>query len=131
MNYIHTSEQDELLESLQKDGFKYFIDKVNPDNGFISDSTCDHDTCSIAAVGFALACYLVGVAHGWVSHQAVTTRYPAPLEPPPEAPALPAPPSPPAPDESEAAITATIAPKLDSLPVIPWNQTGKGTLPSS
>ena len=30
VNYIPTSEQDELLDAFQRDGFKYFIDKVNP-----------------------------------------------------------------------------------------------------
>ena len=74
MNYIHTSEQDELLESLQMDGFKYFIDKVNRDNGLIADSTWENNTCSIAAVGFALACYPVGVEHGWISRRDAIER---------------------------------------------------------
>ena len=76
-----TAGQEELLDALQKDGFKYFLDKVNPQNGLIADSTRDNDASSIAAVGFALACYPVGVEHGWVSRQdalertLVTLRY--------------------------------------------------------
>jgi hypothetical protein len=38
-NYVPTPEQDELLDTFQKDGFKYFVDKVNPANGLIADST--------------------------------------------------------------------------------------------
>ena len=59
-NSVHTVEQDELLNEIQRGGFKYFIDKVNPRNGLIADSTWENNTCSIAAVGFALACYPVG-----------------------------------------------------------------------
>ena len=70
----NTARQEELLDSLQRDAFKYFIDKVNPDNGLIADSTWDNDTCSIAAVGFAMACYPVGVEHGWVSRQDAVER---------------------------------------------------------
>ena len=74
VNQIHTGQQDELLNSLQRDGFKYFIDKVNPTNGLIADSTWENNTCSIAAVGFALACYPVGVEHGWISHADAVER---------------------------------------------------------
>jgi len=74
VNYIPTSEQDELLDAFQLDGFKYFIDKVNPNNGLIADSTWDNDTCSIAAVGFALACYPVGMEHGWISRRDAIER---------------------------------------------------------
>jgi hypothetical protein len=74
VNHIPTAKQDELLDAFQSDGFKYFIDKVNPDNGLISDSTWENDTSSIAAVGFALACYPVGVEHGWISRQDAVER---------------------------------------------------------
>jgi hypothetical protein len=71
---VNTAGHEELLDVLQKDGFKYFIDKVNPHNGLIADSTWDNDACSISAVGFALACYPVGVEHGWVSRQDAVER---------------------------------------------------------
>jgi hypothetical protein len=69
-----TLEQEDLLDALQKDSFKYFIEEVNPKNGLIADSTWDNGVCSIAAVGFALACYPVGVERGWISHQAAVER---------------------------------------------------------
>jgi len=72
--HVHTSEQEEFLETLQRDGFKYFTDKVNPANGLIADSTWDNNTCSIAAVGFALASYAVGVERGWVSRDDAVDR---------------------------------------------------------
>ena len=69
-----TPEQEDLLDSLQKDGFKYFIERVNPANGLIADSTWDNGVCSIAASGFALACYPVGVERGWISRQDAVER---------------------------------------------------------
>jgi len=74
VNQIHTSQQAELLDAIQRDGFKYFIDKVNPANGLIADSTWENNTCSIAAVGFALACYPVGVEHNWISRRDAIER---------------------------------------------------------
>jgi hypothetical protein len=74
VNYVPTSEQDELLDAIQRDGFKYFIDKVNPRTGLIADSTWENNTCSIAAVGFGLACYPVGVEHGWISRRDAVER---------------------------------------------------------
>lgn len=73
-NSVHTVEQDELLNEIQRGGFKYFIDKVNPRNGLIADSTWENNTSSIAAVGFALACYPVGIEHGWISRQDAVER---------------------------------------------------------
>lgn len=69
-----TIEQEDLLDALQKNAFKYFTQEVNPKNGLIADSTWDNGVCSIAAVGFALACYPVGVEHGWMSRQNAIER---------------------------------------------------------
>jgi hypothetical protein len=74
VNRRPTVKQDELLDAFQRDGFRYFIDKVNPANGLIADSTWENNTCSIAAVGFALACYPVGVEHGWISRRDAIER---------------------------------------------------------
>ena len=50
------------------------MEQVNPVNGLIADSTWDNGVCSIAAVGFALACYPVAVEHGWMSRQGAVER---------------------------------------------------------
>ena len=69
-----SSAQEDLLDALQKDGFKYFLEEVNPRNGLVADSTWDNGVSSIAAVGFALACYPIGVEHGWISRQDAVER---------------------------------------------------------
>ena len=54
----------ELFDTLQKGAIRYFIDHVNPMNGLVADSTWEGAPSSIAAVGFALASYIVGVERG-------------------------------------------------------------------
>lgn len=51
----------ELLEGLQLDSFRYFLEESNPHNGLVPDSTRDGSPSSITSVGFALAAYAVGV----------------------------------------------------------------------
>jgi hypothetical protein len=55
------SPDDQLLDRLQRDTLRYFLDEANPDNGLIPDSTRLGAPSSITAVGFALAAYGVGV----------------------------------------------------------------------
>jgi hypothetical protein len=74
VNYTLNTQQNELLDVLQRNGFQYFLDKVNPANGLVADSTWENNTSSIAAVGFALACYPVGVEHGWISRRDAVER---------------------------------------------------------
>lgn len=55
------SPDDQLLDRLQRDTLRYFLDEANPDNGLIPDSTRLGAPSSITAVGFALAAYGVAV----------------------------------------------------------------------
>ena len=52
---------DDALIQLQRDTVNYFLDETNRDNGLVPDSTRAGSTSSITAIGFALACYTVGV----------------------------------------------------------------------
>lgn len=56
-----------LVDRLQKDAFRYFIENANPTNGLIADSSKKGSAASIAAVGFALSCYPVAVERGWLT----------------------------------------------------------------
>jgi hypothetical protein len=71
-----TSEKDgnELLDELQHKAFKYFLDKTNPRNGLVPDSTWANSPCSIAAVGFGLAVLPVGVEQGWITRADAVER---------------------------------------------------------
>ena len=65
-------EQSELLRTLQRDSFSYFVHKTNPANGLVLDKSREAWPSSIAAVGLALAAYPVGVERGFMTrHDAV------------------------------------------------------------
>lgn len=55
------------LDALQRHAFDYFLNETNPANGLVSDKSQPDSPASIAAVGFALAAYPVGVERAWIS----------------------------------------------------------------
>ena len=61
-----------ILNDLQREAWGYFERNVNPLNGLVADRAPlsgglpDSIPCSIAAVGFALACYPVAIERGFV-----------------------------------------------------------------
>ncbi len=71
---IITSEHIELLDNLQRNTFQYFLDLANRENGLIADSTWESAPSSIAAIGFGLPSYAVGVEHGWISRDEAVER---------------------------------------------------------
>ncbi|MGA2777885.1 MAG: glucoamylase family protein [Steroidobacteraceae bacterium] len=65
---------DELLDRFQRAAFGYFLEQYNPDNGLVADTSRVGAPSSIAVVGFALACYPVGVERGWITHRDAAAR---------------------------------------------------------
>jgi hypothetical protein len=55
------------LEALQRHAFGYFLNETNSENGLVADRTQAGAPASIAAVGFALAAYPVGVERAWMT----------------------------------------------------------------
>src|SRR5512141_3225023 len=64
----------ELLDVLQKESFQYFIDQTNPQNGLVADSLMKNSPSSIAATGFSLPVYAVGVERGWMRREEAVER---------------------------------------------------------
>jgi hypothetical protein len=62
------------LEILQRKSFNYFVHETNPVNGLVIDKTAPDWPASIAATGFALAAYPVGVERGFISRAAAVER---------------------------------------------------------
>ena len=56
----------DFLDALQRETFDYFVHEANPLNGLIADKTQAGSPASIAAVGFALSSYPVGVERGFM-----------------------------------------------------------------
>jgi hypothetical protein len=62
------------MEILQRETFGYFAHEVNFANGLVIDKTSPDSAASIAATGFALAAYPVGVERGFISRPAAVER---------------------------------------------------------
>ena len=64
----------DFLDALQHESFDYFVHEANPHNGLIADKTQAGSPASIAAVGFALSSYPVGVERGFMHRADAITR---------------------------------------------------------
>ena len=65
---------DPFLLDLQERTFRYFWDTANPENGLIPDRFPTPSYSSIAAVGFGLTTYPIGVERGYVTRQQARQR---------------------------------------------------------
>ena len=63
-----------FVDSLQRRTFAYFWETTNPRNGLAPDRWPNPPFASIAAVGFALTAYPIGVARGWVARADAAER---------------------------------------------------------
>ena len=76
-SFAHESEPDigeTRLDALQRHAFAYFLHETNATTGLVADRTELGAPASIAAVGFALAAYPVGVERGWMTRSAAVER---------------------------------------------------------
>ena len=69
-----------VIGDLQERTFRFFWDTTDPETGLAPDRWPTPSFCSIAAVGFALTAYPVGVVNGWVSREQALKRTVATLE---------------------------------------------------
>ena len=65
---------DPLLLDLQARTFHFFWDTANPENGLIPDRYPTPSYSSIAAVGFGLTTYPIGVERGYITRQQARQR---------------------------------------------------------
>ena len=63
-----------LLDDLQRRTFNFFWERTPADNGLTPDRWPTPSFSSIAAVGFALTAYPVGVEHGWITRAQARQR---------------------------------------------------------
>ena len=62
------------MDALQREAFAYLVHEANPLNGLIADKTEAGSPASIAAVGFALTSYPVGVERGFMTRADAVQR---------------------------------------------------------
>src|SRR6266404_4878768 len=70
----HAAMSDETLDKLQRDTFQYFLKESNRSNGMVPDSTREGSHASIAAIGFALTAYPIGVERGMITRAEAIER---------------------------------------------------------
>jgi hypothetical protein len=63
-----------FLDTLQERTFRFFWERANPANGLVPDRWPSPSFSSVAAVGFALAAYPVGIEQGWVTRGEAADR---------------------------------------------------------
>lgn len=63
-----------LLDEVEKRTFDFFWERANPKNGLVPDRWPTPSFSSIAAVGFALTAYPIGVERGWITREAARER---------------------------------------------------------
>jgi hypothetical protein len=68
------ADDSRLLDTLQRAAFGYFLEHVDPRTGLVSDASRKGAPASIAAVGFALSAYPIGVERGWIDRQDAVQR---------------------------------------------------------
>jgi hypothetical protein len=62
------------LDEIQSESFKFFAQEYNPAKGLIRDKSGDKAPASIAAIGFALATYVVAVERGFMKRSEALKR---------------------------------------------------------
>jgi len=65
---------DPFLVQLQERTFRYFWDTANPANGLVPDRYPSPSFASVAAVGFGLTSYPIGVERGYITREAARER---------------------------------------------------------
>jgi hypothetical protein len=65
---------DPFLNDLEQRTFRYFWDTTNAKNGLVPDRYPNPPFASIAAVGFGLTAYPIGVERGYISRAAARER---------------------------------------------------------
>ncbi len=63
-----------LFDDIERRTFQYFWDTTNPVNGLAPDRYPSRPFSSVAAVGFALTAYPIGIENGWVSRTQAIDR---------------------------------------------------------
>jgi hypothetical protein len=63
-----------FYDEIEQRTFRWFWDTANPSNGLVPDRWPTPSFCSIAAVGFALPAYAIGVERGWCTRAEARER---------------------------------------------------------
>lgn len=69
IDYRVTTEDEEMLDSIQHKTFLYFMNEHHPQWGAVKDRAASGSPISIAATGFAIPCFAIGAERCWISRE--------------------------------------------------------------
>lgn len=65
--YSLTEDDNNFLDTLQYYTLQYFLHEINPEKGLVKDRSTDTSPATIAAMGWALPAWAIGVERGWIT----------------------------------------------------------------
>ncbi len=68
VSYPLTAGDEVMLDSIQQKTFLYFLGEHHSDWGIVRDRTAAWAPASIAATGFGIPSFAIGVERGWINH---------------------------------------------------------------
>ena len=72
--YVETPAQTAFLDTVEHRTFDWFWETTNPRNGLVPDRWPTKSFSSVAAIGFGLTSYLVGVERRWITREQARSR---------------------------------------------------------
>lgn len=69
INYPITTDQSAMLDSIQYKTFLFFLNEHHPEWGIVKDRSADWAPASIAATGFGIPSFAIGVERKWISRE--------------------------------------------------------------
>ncbi|QQS51645.1 MAG: Tat pathway signal protein [Bacteroidota bacterium] len=69
IDYPITADEELMLDSIQYKTFLYFMHEHHPEKGIVKDRAAPWAPASIAATGFAIPCFAIGVERKWISRE--------------------------------------------------------------
>lgn len=72
--YVATPAHAAFLDTVQRRTFDWFWETTNARNGLVPDRWPTKSFSSIAAVGFGLTAYPIGVERGWITREQAAER---------------------------------------------------------
>ena len=69
VEYKLTSNEERMLDSIQQKTFLFFLNEHHPAWGIVKDRTAGWAPASIAATGFGIPCFAIGVERKWITRE--------------------------------------------------------------
>lgn len=69
VDYPITVDDEALLDSIQQKTFLFFLNEHHPEWGIVKDRAASWAPSSIAATGFGIPSFAIGVERGWISRE--------------------------------------------------------------